>query len=370
MPQNTKKPQLRFKGFTDDWEQRKLGEIYNFEYGQFNNNPNNGGPYPVFGANGIIGFYSNYNAINSIIIGHMGEYAGSVLWGEGKHFVTYNGTITVPKEKNILPKYGYYMLLRSNIRKTCGGSGLPFLSYEMLQKLNVFYAKNIDEQLYIKKLFESLDNLITLQQRKLDKLKNIKKSMLEKIFPQNGSNIPEIRFKGFTDAWEQRNTKELCSISTGKSNTQDRVEDGKYPFYVRSSIVERSNRYLFDEEAVLTVGDGVGTGKVFHYVNGKYDLHQRVYRMFNFSEEISAKYFFYYFSNHFYNRVMAMTAKTSVDSVRYEMISEMEIYLPNKQEQNIIAMYFESLDNLITLHQRKLEKLQNIKKACLEKMFV
>ena len=187
--------------------------------------------------------------------------------------------------------------------------------------------------------------------------------------PQN-TKKPQLRFKGFTDDWEQRKTKELCYISTGKSNTQDKVCDGKYPFYVRSPIIERSNRYLFDEEAVLTVGDGVGTGKVYHYVNGKYDLHQRVYRMFGFSEDILARYFYYYFSNHFYDRVIAMTAKTSVDSVRYEMISEMEIYLPNKQEQKLISIYFEYIENLITLHQRKLEKLQNIKKACLEKMFV
>ena len=185
----------------------------------------------------------------------------------------------------------------------------------------------------------------------------------------NDKQKPSIRFKGFTEAWEQRKAKELCSISTGKSNTQDRIEDGKYPFYVRSPIVERSNRYLFDEEAVLTVGDGVGTGKVFHYVNGKYDLHQRVYRMFGFSEEISAKYFYYYFSNHFYDRVMAMTAKTSVDSVRYEMIADMEISLPNKQEQICISMLFEQLDNLITLHQRKYDKLVNVKKSMLEKMF-
>ena len=170
-------------------------------------------------------------------------------------------------------------------------------------------------------------------------------------------------------SWEQRKAKDLCSISTGKSNTQDRVDDGIYPFYVRSPIVEHSNRYLFDEEAVLTVGDGVGTGKVFHYVNGKYDLHQRVYRMFDFSEEITAKYFYYYFSNHFYDRVMAMTAKTSVDSVRYEMIADMDIALPKVKEQMAISDYFERLDNLITLHQRELEKLQNIKKSMLEKMF-
>ena len=185
----------------------------------------------------------------------------------------------------------------------------------------------------------------------------------------NKSNKPKLRFKGFSDDWEQRKARDLCSISTGKSNTQDRVDDGIYPFYVRSPIVEHSNRYLFDEEAVLTVGDGVGTGKVFHYVNGKYDLHQRVYRMFAFSEEITAKYFYYYFSNHFYDRVMAMTAKTSVDSVRYEMIADMDIALPKVKEQMAISAYFERLDNLITLHQRKCDTLKNLKASMLTKMF-
>ncbi len=180
---------------------------------------------------------------------------------------------------------------------------------------------------------------------------------------------PEIRFDGFTDAWEQRKVSELCSITTGKSNTQDKIEDGEYPFYVRSPIIERSNKYLYDEEAVLTVGDGVGTGKVFHYVNGKYDLHQRCYRMFGFSDELNAKYFYQVFSKMFYKRVMAMTAKTSVDSVRMEMIADMEIPVPLVKEQILIGRYFEDLDNLITLHQRKCEKLQAMKKSMLEKMF-
>lgn len=136
-----------------------------------------------------------------------------------------------------------------------------------------------------------------------------------------------------------------------------------FPFYVRSPIVEHSNRYLFDEEAVLTVGDGAGTGKVFHYVNGKYDLHQRVYRMFDFSETITAKYFFYYFSNHFYDRVMAMTAKTSVDSVRYEMIADMDIALPKLQEQIAISNYFDQLEHLITLHRRELEETKKKKRG-------
>ena len=180
---------------------------------------------------------------------------------------------------------------------------------------------------------------------------------------------PVIRFKGYTEDWEQRKAKEICSISTGKGNTQDKIDNGKYPFYVRSATIERSNDYLYDQEAVLTVGDGVGTGKVFHYVNGKYNLHQRVYRMFDFNSDVSTKYFYYYFSKKFYRRVMAMTAKTSVDSVRLEMIADMIIKFPSVKEQKKIVKLFESLDDTIALHQDAIQHQQDLKKALLQKLF-
>ena len=170
------------------------------------------------------------------------------------------------------------------------------------------------------------------------------------------SDAPAIRFKGFSDAWEQRKAKEICSIGTGKSNTQDQVDDGKYPFYIRSDVPVRSNKYLYDCEAVITIGDG-NIGKVFHYVNGKFDLHQRCYKMTDF-KDIWGKYFFYYFSTKFYDRAMKMTAKATVDSVRLEMISEMDIKKPPQiSEQKQIAEFFANLDNLITLHQRKCANL-------------
>lgn len=152
-------------------------------------------------------------------------------------------------------------------------------------------------------------------------------------------------------SWEQREAKQLCQIGTGKSNTQDQVPDGSYPFFIRSDTPVRSNKYLYDCEAVITIGDG-NIGRVFHYVNGKFDLHQRCYKMVDF-REVTGKYFFYFFSTHFYDRAMKMTAKATVDSVRLEMISEMEICFPgNPDEQDKIAEFFTGLDRLITLHQR------------------
>lgn len=182
-------------------------------------------------------------------------------------------------------------------------------------------------------------------------------------------NKPKLRFPEFTDDWKLCKISELCSVATGKSNTQDKVEDGEYPFYVRSPIVERSTKYLYDEEAIITVGDGVGTGKVFHYVNGKYDLHQRCYRMYNFSDELNAHYFYYVFSKSFYKRVRSMTAKTSVDSVRMEMITDMKISIPTIEEQQKIASLFTELDALIQSAEKELEGYKELKQGMLQKMF-
>ena len=160
------------------------------------------------------------------------------------------------------------------------------------------------------------------------------------------------KIRTFPFSWEQREAKELCSITTGKSNTQDQVEDGKYIFFIRSDVPVRSNRYLYDEEAVITIGDG-NIGRVFHYVNGKFDLHQRCYKMADF-RNLTAKYFYYFFSTKFYDRAMSMTAKATVDSVRLEMISDMDINYPiNLMEQGKIAALLTELDSLITLHQRE-----------------
>ena len=176
----------------------------------------------------------------------------------------------------------------------------------------------------------------------------LKVSLLKTVYEKGG-----LFFRIFqTYSWEQRKAKELCSIGTGKSNTQDQVDDGKYPFYIRSDVPVRSNKYLYDCEAGITIGDG-NIGKVFHYVNGKFDLHQRCYKMTDF-QDIWGKYFFYYFSTRFYDRAMKMTAKATVDSVRLEMISEMDIWKPIQiDEQQKIAELFTNLDNLITLHQRE-----------------
>lgn len=166
--------------------------------------------------------------------------------------------------------------------------------------------------------------------------------------------------------WEVRIIKDFADITTGSQNTQDRIDNGEYPFFVRSSKVERINKYVFDTEGVITAGDGVGTGKIYHYINGKFGLHQRCYLVYNF-ERVSAKYFYRIFGQHFYDRVQGMTAKSSVDSVRMEMIADMPIPLPpTLAEQEKIADALSKMDQLVNDLGALIEKKKAIKQGTMQ----
>lgn len=180
---------------------------------------------------------------------------------------------------------------------------------------------------------------------------------------------PALRFPEFTNNWSIRNLSELVNIKTGKKNTQDKVSDGQYPFFVRSQQIEKIDTYSFDGEAILTAGDGVGVGKVFHYIKGKFDYHQRVYCLSGFRDFVFGKYIYEVFKNNFGAETAKYSAKNSVDSVRLEMISGMKIPLPSLSEQQKIADCLSSLDNVISLQAKKIDVLQQDKKGLMQKLF-
>ncbi len=174
-------------------------------------------------------------------------------------------------------------------------------------------------------------------------------------------NVPHLRFPEFSGEWEKKRFKDVCNITTGNKNTQDKSDDGIYPFYVRSQNVERINSWTFDGEAILTAGDGVGVGKVFHYSTGKIGVHQRVYILSDF--KCDGKYLYSYFAGNFYNRVKRMSAKNSVDSVRMEMIADMPISLPSTMEQKKIGHLLALLDERIATQNKIIEKLESLIKG-------
>ena len=149
----------------------------------------------------------------------------------------------------------------------------------------------------------------------------------------NEQNVPVLRFPGFERDWKTAKLKSQATIKTGSRDTKNRVDGGAYPFFVRSDTIERIDTFAMDGEAVLTSGDGVGVGKNIHYINGRFDYHQRVYAVFNFADTLNGEFFFQYFREHFLKRVVRMSAKNSVDSVRMAMIADMVVPVPSRNEQ-------------------------------------
>jgi len=168
--------------------------------------------------------------------------------------------------------------------------------------------------------------------------------------------------------WRREQIRKFATIGTGAKDTQDRLSSGRYPFFVRSQKVERIDSWAFDGEAVLTAGDGVGTGKVFHYIDGKFNYHQRVYRISNFRRDVSGRYFFYQFSQSFLARIESLTAKSSVDSVRLETIAGMKIPLPSRPEQERIADVIDDADQLVSYLERMTAKKEAIKQGMMQQL--
>lgn len=416
MQDNEKKPALRFKGFTDPWEQRKLGEIAKEVV---RNDPASDAPIMMITAgNGFIEQSDRYafnnagESLKKYILLERGELAynhgASKLRPYGSCFA-----LTTVEKARIPFVYHCFSVEKSNpeflsielnganvenqLRKIVSSGarmdGLLNIAYSEYTEVTVQLPKK-EEQDWIAKFFKHLDTLITLHQRKYEKLVNIKKSMLDKMFPQNGVSVPEIRFKGFTDPWEQRKLSELTSMHAriGWQNlrTSEFLDSGDYMLitgtdfddgtvnYSTCHFVERE-RYEQDKNiqirngSILITKDGT-LGKVA-YVQGlsmPATLNAGVFNVeIRNTSIVDERYLFQYLKAPFLmDYVDKKATGGTIKHLNQNILVDFPVVMPKKTEQVSIGNFFQRIDTLITLHQRKLEKLQNIKKSCLEKMFV
>ncbi len=235
-----------------------------------------------------------------------------------------------------------------------------------------FYACSIPfpplpEQQKIAEILSTQDKIIELKEKLLEQKQEQKKSLMKKLFSPDGEKFTLGGVVIDKGGWKKEKLGKIAKISTGNKDTQNKIDDGLYPFYVRSPIPERINSYSYDGEAILTAGDGVGVGKVIHYVTGKFDFHQRVYKISDFDKESAlGKYVYYYFTEHFYDRVKKMSAKNSVDSVRLDMITEMPILLPPLPEQQAVAEVLSTADKEIDLLKSEIEQEKLKKKSLMQ----
>ena len=411
-----KTPSIRFKGFTDDWEQRKLDEILiqrvehqtisddapllAFSYAEGVINPEDKKTNKrdfimtdkfskIFSRtefNDII--YNPANVIHGAI--HRNKLGTGVVSPIYKIFIC-NG---------VSPKYMGERLhtdkFIQEITKYIEGTVIKLrtLSPEKFLEMMVEVPNSYEEQEKIGEYFEKLDQLITLHQRKYDQLLNIKKSMLEKMFPKNGKKAPEIRFDGFTDDWEQRKLSELATMHAriGWQNlrtsefldvgdymliTGTDFEDGKVNYstchYVEKERYDQDKNIQIKNGNILITKDGT-IGKVA-YVEGlclPATLNAGVFNVeIKDENETDSKYLFQFLKAPFLMDYVSKKATGgTIKHLNQNILVDFPIATPSKAEQVRIGEYFSNFDNLITLHQRKLEKLQNLKISMLKQMFL
>ncbi len=413
-----KKPEIRFKGFTDDWEQRKLKEFGKATGGTSIESEFCGsGKYKVIS----IGSYSesskytdqgiradktkktesrilNKNDLTMILNDKTssGNIIGRVLLINADDFYVYNQrTERIEVYKNDFePKFLYQLLNADNIRQkivqASQGNTQIYVNWTTICEINYDVPKSKEEQREIAEYFSKLDHLITLHQRKCEKLKNMKKAMLEKLFPKNGSNIPEVRFRGFTDDWEQRKLRDVAENFEYGLNVAAKEFDGVKKYIRITDIddesrqfkqddltspdtdLEIADRYKLEKGDILFARTGASVGKSFIYRDSDGLVY---YAGFLIRGKIKPNFDIeFIFQNtltrNYENYIRITSQRSGQPGVNAQEYQEFTLRVPICEEQKKIGAFLYNLDHLITLHQRQLEKLKNVKKSMLEKMFV
>ena len=406
MTKKVSTPALRFKGFTYTWKQRKLSDQFSDFIVPMRDKPKKfGGNIPWTRIEDIEGKYLNGSLSGQFVSKDTIKQMNLKIIPKDSLIVSSSATFgvvaiitqdlitnqtfigLVPNDKETLDFW--YTFFHSNearnyMRLQSAGSTIFYIAREHFEKMPIIIPFK-DEMITIGKYFSNLDRLITLHQRKYDKLTNMKKSMLEKMFPKNGANVPEIRFKGFTDAWEQRKLKELATFAKGTGYSKsDLTEQGtpiilygrlytKYETKINDvdtfAIAKKSSVYSTGNEVIVPASGETAediarasyVAKSGFLLGGDLNI---IYPI----DRIEPTFLALSISNGEQQKSLAQKAQgKSVVHIHNSDLESIKISYPKMEEQEKIGRYFLNLDRLITLHQRELE---NLKKACLEKMFV
>ena len=412
MAENKNIPEIRFAGFTDPWEQRKLAELVQFSKGTGYSKADLkefGTPIILYGR-----LYTKYETVIVNVDTFADAKQGSVYSRGGEVIVPASGetaediSIASVVEKSgvllggdlniITPSAdldsAFLAISISNgkphedMAKMAQGKSVVHLHNTDLEKIDLAYP-NHEEQTQISGFFRGIDNLITLHQRKYDRLKNVKKSMLEKMFPRDGANVPEIRFAGFTDAWEQRKFSDLVLIERGGSPRpiDDYITDAPDGLnWVKIGDAPEQGRYITKtaekikpeglaktrqvQPGDLILSNSMSFGKPYIMgINGC--IHDGWLLIRDTQSRFDLKFLCHMLgTDQMLDQYRMFAAGSTVNNLNKELVGNTTVSLPSIEEQRVIGEYLESIDNLITLHQRKYEKLKQIKKSMLEKMFV
>ena len=398
-----KKTEIRFKGFTDEWEQCKLGKIAEFN--------------PKAELPEIFEYVDLESVVGTEMIAHREEIRGTApsraqrLARQGDLFyqtvrpyqknnylfeMPYNNYVFSTGYAQMRPYGDGYFLLSlvqknefvKSVLKKCTGTSYPAINSNDLSDMEVFIPVGDtignNEQVQIGSFFKNVDNLIALHQRKYDKLVIIKKSMLEKMFPKDGANVPEIRFAGFSDDWEQRELGDI-TFPSGVKNS-DNMPYESYSISNENGFIpqneqfenggtmrdaDKSMYYIVSPQSFAYNPARINVGSIGYQNLTKSVIVSSLYEVFKTTDECDDGFLWYWIKTDCFQKLIEQYQEGGVRLYfYYDKFCKGTLLLPTLDEQHKIGGFFKKLENLITLHHRELEKLKNIKTALLEKMFV
>ena len=382
MENESNTPFLRFRGYTDAWGQERLNELVTYSSSSLTaSDALENGLYPLYDANAQIGF-TNKEPIREDYITIIKDGAGVGRIRKLKKNTLFIGTMgaLVPSSSD----YGfvYALLSRFDLSGSHTGSTIPHIYFKDYGKQEYLVPK-LEEQAKIGSLFTGLDDLLSLHQRKLEKLQEIKKSLLQNMFPAEGEDRPKIRFGGYTDAWGQERLGEMLvkNDERNKDVAFDNVESvsNKTGFTKQTeqfddysvASADLSNYYVIRERQFAYNPSRINVGSIAYKEKGaEIGVVSPLYISFSTKEMLDDRFLWYWFKTYSFDYQRHTLSEGGVrDTLSFDKIAQMEIKLPGLKEQQEIGRVLHSVDSLLSLHQRKLEKLQQIKKALLEQMF-
>ena len=393
-----KSPQLRFEGFTDDWEERKIKDIFKITRGQVlaatetSEEKSDISPFPVYSSqtknNGLMGYYKDYLFDTAITWTTDGANAGTVSYRSGRFYSTnVNGVLI--SDKGYTNK-AISEILNLEAWKWVSHVGNPKLMNNVMGDISIMIPSSFEEQDRLSDFLNQLDDTIALHQRKLDLLKEQKKGYLQKMFPKNGEKVPELRFAGFADDWEERKLSDVANHRGGTAIEKYFDKDGVYKvisigsYGLNSQYVDQNIRAISNE---ITDGRVVNSGELTMVLNDKtangtiigrsllvekdneYVINQRT-EIISPKENFDSNFAYTILNGPFREKVKRIVQGGTQIYVNYPAVSNLNLELPKIEEQQKIGSFFKQLDDTIALHQRKLDLLKEQKKGFLQKMFV
>lgn len=387
----TKKPSYRFVGYTEPWERRKLGEISS----------------RVKGNDGRMDLPTLTISAGQGWLDQRERFSGNIAGKEQKNYTLLRiGELSYNHGNSKLAKYGVVFQLNNytealvpkvyhSFKMIDGRSGTFFeylfatkipdrelgklvssgarmdgllnITYDDFMSIKLTFPKNNEEQTAIGSFFQDIDQLISLQQRKLEVLKEQKKTYLKLLFPAKGQTKPALRFAGFEDDWKEVKLGEYCCIATGKLDANAMVPDGEYDFYTSGIQKYKIDVPAFEGPAITIAGNGATVGYM-HYADGKFNAYQRTYVLSNFL--VDRSFIYSEIGRKLPSKIQQEARTGNIPYIVMDMLTKLDICLPSFPEQEAIGSFFQDLDKAIAKQEEKVNQLKESKQTLLRKMFI